>query len=108
MVARPRRQLDVAQLLQLPPHGGFIERHRKLVVQPLDQIDQAPANNAVDRRDRAAFDNLDQRPPLDIIEARWIARRLACRFALRSDPGFSLRIDPATGLSRSAGSGSSG
>ena len=36
------------------------------------------------------------------------SRIKACRFALRSDPGFSLRIDPATGLSRSAGSGSSG
>ena len=40
MVAGPRREFDVAQLLQFAPHCGRIERHRKFVVKPLDQIDE--------------------------------------------------------------------
>src|SRR3546814_8422707 len=77
MVARPRRELDVAQLSQLPTHGRFIERHRELVVQPLHQVDQPPADNAVDCRDRTALDNLGERLPLGIIEPGTGARRLA-------------------------------
>ena len=77
MVTGPRGELDVAQLLQLAPHGRFIERHRKLVVKPLDQIDQPPANDAVDRRDRTSLDRLDKRPALGIIEPRPRAGSLA-------------------------------
>ena len=46
-------------------------------MQPLDQVDQPPANNAMDRWDRAALDHLDKRPPLSIIEQRLFPRRLA-------------------------------
>ena len=67
-MARPRREFDVAQLLQLAPPDGLIERDRKFVMEPLDQIDQSPAHNLKDRWDRAAFDNLHQSPPLGIIE----------------------------------------
>jgi hypothetical protein len=56
------------QLLQFAPHGGFIERHRELVVKPLDQVDQAPANDTMDRRDRSALDHRSQRLALSIIE----------------------------------------
>ena len=68
MVAGARRELDVALLLQLAPYGRFIERHRKLVVKPLDQVDQTPANDAMDRGDRTALDRFNKRPPLSIIE----------------------------------------
>ena len=68
MMAGPRGELDVAQLLQLAPHGRFIERHRKLVMEPLDQIDQPPAPDPMDRRDRAVFDHLNKRPSLCIIK----------------------------------------
>lgn len=67
MVARPRRELDVAQL-QLAPYGCFVERYRELLVQPLDQVDHPPANNPVDCRDRTALDSLDQCTPSGIIE----------------------------------------
>ena len=66
-----------AQLLQLAPHGRLIKRDRKFVVQPLDQIDQPPANNAVDRRDWAAFNNRGKRLALGIIKQRLSAQRLA-------------------------------
>lgn len=77
MVAGPRGELDVAQLLQLAPHGGFVERDGKFVMKPLHQVDQPPANDAMDCRDRAALNDLRQRPPLGIVEDRWIARSLA-------------------------------
>jgi hypothetical protein len=60
--------LDVAQLLQFAPHGGLIERDRKLVMDPLHQIDQPPAHHAMDRRDRTSLDSLHKRPALGIIE----------------------------------------
>ena len=66
MVAGPRRELDITQLLQLAPHCGCIERHRKYIVKPLDQIDQPPAHNPTDRRERTAFDHLYKRPSLCI------------------------------------------
>ena len=77
MMARPRREFDITQLLQFPPHGGFVERDRKFLMEPLDQIDQPPPHNAVDRRDRAPLDRLDKRPALGIIEPRPRAGSLA-------------------------------
>src|SRR3546814_7592895 len=44
-----------------------------------DQIDQTPANNTMDRRDRTALDRLNKRPALSIIESRPFARRLAIK-----------------------------
>src|SRR5579862_1040858 len=82
MVAGPRREFDVAQLLQLAPHSCLIKRDRKFIMKPLDKIDQSPAHNSVDRRDRAAFDNLDKRPPLGIIEPGPGAGSLAIQKAL--------------------------
>lgn len=70
VVARPGRQFDVAQLLQLAPHGRLIERDCKLIMQPLHQIYQPPANDAMDCRDRTTFYHLDKRLPLRIIEPR--------------------------------------
>ena len=49
----------------------------KFPVQPMDQVDQPPANNAMDRRDRTALDHFDKRPPLGIVEPRPFPRRLA-------------------------------
>ena len=59
MVARPRRQLDVAQLLQLAPHGGLVERDGELVVKPLHQVEisfaVAPGAHAVVLVDQAGW-----------------------------------------------------
>jgi hypothetical protein len=42
VMAGPRRELDVAQLLQLAPHRRLVERDGKFVMEPLNQIDQSP------------------------------------------------------------------
>ena len=58
-------------------------------MKPLDQIDQPPANDAMDRRDRTALDRLDKRAPLGIIEPRPLPRRLAVEQSIRT-----ARIEP--------------
>jgi hypothetical protein len=73
----PCRQLYLAQSLKVLPHGRYIKRHNKFVMKPLDQVDQPPANNAMDRRDRNALDHFDKRSALRIIEQRLSSRRLA-------------------------------
>src|ERR1019366_179299 len=55
------RELDIAQLLQLPPHGRLIERDGKFLVEPPGQIDQSPAHTPMDRRDRATPDDRHKR-----------------------------------------------
>ncbi len=89
MVARPRGKLDVAQSLQLAPHRRYVERHRKLLIEPLNQVDQPPANDAVDRRDRALLDHLHKRPALGIGEDRALAGSLAVEQAVRA-----ARVEP--------------
>ena len=82
MVPGPRRELDIAELLQLARHGGLIERDRKFVVEPLDQVDQPPAHNSMDRRDRPALDDLHKRLALGIAEDRRLAWSLAVKQAI--------------------------
>jgi len=77
MVARPRREFDVTQLLQLAADGGLVERDGKLVMEPLGQINQPPTHHSVDCRDRAALDDIDQCLALRIIQPRTGARRFA-------------------------------
>ena len=72
-----RGELHVAQLLQLPADIRLIKRDGKFVMEPLDQNNQAPAHDPVDRRDRATLDNIDQRLTLRIVEPRTWTRRLA-------------------------------
>jgi len=68
VMARPRRELDIAELLQFPAHGRFIKRDRKLRMEPLCQVRQSPAHNPMDRRDRTAFNDRYKRLALGIIE----------------------------------------
>ncbi|AIT81852.1 hypothetical protein JI59_19905 (plasmid) [Novosphingobium pentaromativorans US6-1] len=53
-------------------------------MEPLDQIDQAPAHNGMDGRDRAAFDNIDQCLALSIVKPRTGAGCLATKQAVRA------------------------
>ena len=84
MMARPRGELDVAQLPQLAPHRGHIQRDRKFVMKPLHQIGQPPANNAVDRRDGTLLDDLYKRLPLSIGKDRALPGSLAIKQAVRA------------------------
>lgn len=51
---------------------------------PLAQIDDAPANNAMDRRDRPALDHGRNGRPLRIVEPRRLSGRLAVDQAVRA------------------------
>lgn len=82
MVARPGRQFDVAQLFQLAARGRLIERACKFLMQLLDQIDQPPGNNAINRRDRTTLYHLDKHPTLGTIELRSFPRCLAVEQAV--------------------------
>jgi hypothetical protein len=52
-------------------------------MEPLDQVDQPPTDNPVDRRDRTALDNLHKRLALRIVEQRRFARSLAVEQPIR-------------------------
>ena len=84
MVARPRRELDIAELLQFPTHGRFIKRDRKFLMEPLYQVDQSPAHNPMDCRDRTALDVSHKRLTLGIIELGPLAGRLAINQRIRA------------------------
>ena len=65
MMARPRRKLDIAELLQLPTHGRFIKRDFEFRIKSPCQVDQPPTHNPMDR---TALDNRHKRLTLGIIE----------------------------------------
>jgi hypothetical protein len=77
MMSGPGRQLGQAQGTQLLAHRLLGEREPELLPDSLDQIDDAPAHNAKDRRVRPGLDDLEQGHPLPFVEQRWLARRLA-------------------------------
>ena len=65
-MARPGRDLDEAQHLELTAHRALVQRDPKLVPEPLRKVLQAPAYHAVDRRDRPALDDGTKRPALGL------------------------------------------
>ncbi len=60
-MARTGRELAIAQGSQLAAQGLDTDPDAELVPNPLRQVYQAPAHNAVDRRGRAVLDYFDQR-----------------------------------------------
>ncbi len=82
-MARPGRELAIAQGPQLMPEGLLADRHLELVSQPLDQVDDPPAHDAVGGGDRPRRDDLIQRAAVSVMEDRLRARRLAGRQACR-------------------------
>ncbi len=73
----PGGELAQAQGSKLLAHCLLGEREPEFLPDPLDQIDDAPTDNAMDRRVRPSLDDLEQRRPLPVVEQRWLARRLA-------------------------------
>lgn len=84
MMARARCQLAIAHGAELTAQRLGADRHCKLVTEPLHEIDQSPAHDAVRRRDRATLDGRRQRCPLMRIKARATPRGLAIDQAIRS------------------------
>src|ERR1700691_5342412 len=77
VVARPRREFSIAQRAQFAAQDLFGDRDAILVEHPLRQIDQPPAYNPMDRRDRTGLDHGDERTPLVVVELRGAPGRLA-------------------------------
>jgi hypothetical protein len=78
------RQLAKPQGAQFAAQRLLADRNAELLKHPLCQIDQPPADNAVNRWDRAALDDLPQRLPTRVVEKRGVARCLAIHQAGRS------------------------
>ena len=76
-MARARGKLAIAHLAQLAAHGRLGDTDAERLEQPLAEVDDAPAHDAVDRRRRALLDDVDQSGALLIVEERRLHRRLA-------------------------------
>ena len=87
-MARPGRQLAQLQGAQFAAQRLLADRNAEFVEHPLRQVDQPPAHDAVNRRDRAALDDLQQRLPVRLpvrlAEQRGVAGRLAVHQPRRS------------------------
>nr|WP_240339125.1 hypothetical protein [Novosphingobium sp. BW1] len=84
MVTGPSGQLRIAQFRQFAADARLVERHRELFVEPMRQVDQPPAHEAMDRRARPALDRLDQCASLRIIEDRCLAWGLTVQQPVRT------------------------
>ena len=82
-VPRPRRKHERAGLLQLPAQGRFMKPDRKFRMEPLCQVDRAPAHTPMERRDRTALDKRRKRRASGITEPGVLARRLPCHQSAR-------------------------
>ena len=76
-MARTGRELAIAQSPQLAAQGLLGDGDPELLPDPCDQIDQAPAHHAVDRRNGPLLDNGLQGRPLGLVQDRSSARGLA-------------------------------
>lgn len=76
MMLGPYSQLPVTQGAHLTAQGLFAHRNAEFFPQPLDQIAQTPAHNAIKIGCRPAFDGLRQGCSLEIVQKR--LRREPC------------------------------
>ena len=83
VVARPRREFSIAQRAQFAAQDLFGDRDAILIEHPLREIDQPPAHDPMDRRDRTGLDHGDERAPLVVVELRGMPGRLAVDQAIR-------------------------
>jgi hypothetical protein len=108
MMTRARRELAEPHGAQLPAQGLLAQRDAKLLEDPLHEIDQPPAHDAMNRRDRPAFDDAPQGIAMRLLELRWPSRDLAVDEPL-SAFGVELHHPVAHDLARhAAGLGSLG
>ena len=67
MMARAGGELTIAQGTQFAAHRLFSDGDPKLLKHPLAQIDNAPAHDPMNRRDRTALDDPGQSSPMRIV-----------------------------------------
>src|SRR5882672_6414552 len=102
MMAGPGRELAVAHLAQDAAQGRLRDRDLELFPDPLRQIDQPPAHDAMDGGDRARFDHRSECAAMRGIEQSRLAGRLAVEQAGRTigsptppTSAAALRVPPA-------------
>jgi hypothetical protein len=84
MMARPSAELAITQSAHLATQRLPSDAEPELFPQPLAEIDQAPAHDAMDSRDRTALDHCRQRCAIFLDYAGLPPRRLAIDQAIRS------------------------
>lgn len=89
MMARTRRELPEPHGAQLAAHGLLGDRDPELLEDPAHQIDEAPAHDVVDGRDRSVLDHLAQLLALRVVEKRTAPGRLAVQ-----QPGGPILVEP--------------
>ena len=77
MMTRSGGQLAVAHRTQFPAQCLLGDADPEFLPDPLAQVDQPPAHNAINRRGRAAFDRRPQRRAVCLVQLRRLAGRLA-------------------------------
>ena len=73
MMTRAGGQLAVAHGTQFPAQGLLGDANPEFLPHPLTQIDQPPTHDAINRRDRAAFDHRLQRRAMGVVQLRRLA-----------------------------------
>jgi len=76
-MTRSGGQLAVAHRTQFPAQCLLGDADPEFLPDPLAQVDQPPAHNAINRRGRAAFDRRPQRRAVCLVQLRRLAGRLA-------------------------------
>ena len=75
MMARARREATISHSPQLAAECLDRDRDAEFLEDPLAEIDQPPAHDAVDRRDWAFFDCLGERCAMRVVQPRGLAWR---------------------------------
>src|SRR6266851_5226374 len=77
VVPRPCRQLAQAEGAQFAAERLLADRNTEFLPDPLAQIDQPPAHDAINRRGRVAFDHRFQRRAMCLVQLRRLPGRPA-------------------------------
>ena len=84
MMARTSRELAIAHGPQFPAERLLGDRDPEFLEQPLAKIDDPPAHDPMDRRNRPALNDGGKRRPVRAIEPGRLARRFAVDEAIGS------------------------
>src|SRR5580704_9568502 len=99
MMAGTSRELAITHGAQLAAQRLLGDDDAEFFENPLAKIDDPPAHDPMNRRDRAALDDRGERRPMRVVKPGWLSWRLAVDQALRS-MGVELHHPVANDLKR--------
>ena len=82
-MARTRRELTIPHSAQFAAQGLLGHHAAELLENPLAEIDDSPAHDAVNRRDRAALDDSGERGAMCVVQPGRLSGRLAIKQPVR-------------------------